>query len=109
LAEDDVPTTAVDFIERTGLVAALLDEGVGEAARALGAGEALVGSRRGTSVRKSPVESTDGGLSSKPSGFNQHKGLSGPSKLTWMRQWVVVTCADVPASGENTRVHRACP
>jgi hypothetical protein len=64
------PTTAVDFIERTGLVATLMDEGVGEVACELGVGEAFAGSRRGTSVRKSPVESTDGGLSSEPSGFN---------------------------------------
>jgi hypothetical protein len=70
LAGDGDPTTAVDFIERTGLVAALVDEGVGEATPALGAGEVFAGSRRGTSVRKSPVESTDGGLSSEPSGFN---------------------------------------
>jgi hypothetical protein len=69
LAGDGDPTTAVDFIERTGLVAALGDEGVGEVARALGAGE-FAGSRRGTSVRKSPVESTDGGLSSEPSGVD---------------------------------------
>lgn len=40
LAGDGDPTTAVDFIERTGLVvAALMDEGVGEVACALGAGE----------------------------------------------------------------------
>jgi hypothetical protein len=71
LAGDGDPTTAADFMERTGLiVAALMDEGVGEVARALGAGEAFAGSCRGTSVRKSPVESTDGGLSSEPSGFN---------------------------------------
>ena len=70
LAGDGNPTAAVDFIERTGLVAGLMDEGVGEVARALGAGEVLAGSRRGTSVKKSPVESTDGGLSSEPSGFN---------------------------------------
>ena len=70
LAGDGGPTTAVDPIERTGFVAALMDEGVGEVARALGAGEVLAGSRRGTSVRKSPVESTDGGLSSEPSSFN---------------------------------------
>jgi hypothetical protein len=70
LAGDGDPTTAVDFMERTGLVAALVDEGVGEVARALGAGEVFAGSRRGTSVRKSPVESTDRGLSGEPSGFN---------------------------------------
>jgi hypothetical protein len=108
LAGDDDPTSAVDFIERTGLVAALVDEGVGEVTRALGAGEMFAGSCKGTRVRKSPVESTDGGLSSEPSGFNWHRGFSGPCKLTWMRQWVVVTCAGVPASGENTRAHRAC-
>jgi hypothetical protein len=55
---------AVEVTERTGLVAALVDEGVGEATRAVGVGEVLAGSRRGTRVRKSPVESTDGGLSS---------------------------------------------
>jgi hypothetical protein len=70
LAEDGDPTTAVDFIECTGLVAALMDEGVGEVARALGVGEVFAGSCRGMSVRKSPVESTDGGLPSEPSGFN---------------------------------------
>ena len=70
LAEGGDPTTAVDFMERTGLVAALVDEGVGEVAPALGTGEVFAGSRRGTSVRKSPVESTDGGLSSEPPGFN---------------------------------------
>ena len=73
MGEDGDPTTAaVDFTERTGLrvVAALMDEGAGEVARALGAGEAFAGSRRGTRVRKSPVESTDGGLSSEASGFN---------------------------------------
>jgi len=37
LAEDGDPTTAVD-LERTGLVATLMDEGVGEVARALEAG-----------------------------------------------------------------------
>jgi len=70
LAGDGDSTTAVDFIERTGLVAALMGEGVGEVARLLEAGEVFAGSRRGTSVRKSPVESTDGGLSSEPSGSN---------------------------------------
>jgi hypothetical protein len=70
LAGDGDPTSAVEFIERTGLVAGLMDEGAGEVVRALGAGEVLAGSRRGTSVRKSPVESTDGGLSSEPSGLN---------------------------------------
>lgn len=70
MAGDGGSTAAVDFIEMTGLVAALMDEGIGEVARALGAGEVLAGSRRGTSVRKSPVESTDGGLSSESSGFN---------------------------------------
>ena len=39
MAGDGDPTTAADFIERTGLVAALVDEGVGEVARALGVGE----------------------------------------------------------------------
>jgi hypothetical protein len=68
LAGGDGTTTVVDFIERTGLVAALVDEGVGEVARALGAGETFAGSCKGTSVRKSPVESTNGGLSSEPSG-----------------------------------------
>jgi len=63
------PTTAVEFIERTGLVAALMDEGVGEVARALGAGEVFAGSRRGMTIRKSPVESTDGGLSKRTVGF----------------------------------------
>ena len=71
LAGDGDPTIAVDFVERTGLVAAaLMDEVVEEVARVLGAGEVFAGSCTGTSVRKSPVESTDGGLSSEPSGFN---------------------------------------
>lgn len=70
MAGDGDPTTAVDFVERTELVAALMDEVVEEVARVLGAGEVFAGSCRGTSVRKSPVESTDGGLSSEPSGFN---------------------------------------
>ena len=109
LTGDGDPATAVDFIERTGLVAALVDEGVGEVARALGVGEVFAGSRKGMSVRKSPVESTDGGLSSEPSGFNQHKRLSAPCRLTWMSQWEVVTCAGVPASGANTQRPRACP
>lgn len=64
------PTTGVDFIERTELAAALVDEGVGEVARTLGEGEVIAGSRRGMSVRKSPVGSTEGGLPSEPSGFN---------------------------------------
>ena len=38
LAGDGDSATAVEFIERTGLVAGLMDEGVGEVARALGAG-----------------------------------------------------------------------
>jgi hypothetical protein len=70
LVGDCDPTTGVDFIEMTWLVAALVDEGVGEVTRGLGTGEVLAGSCRGTSVRKSPVESTDGGLSSKPSDFD---------------------------------------
>jgi hypothetical protein len=78
LAGDDDPMTAVDLIERTGLVAALMDEGVGEVVPALGVGEVFAGSCKGTTVRKSPVESTDGGLSSETPGFNQHNGLSGP-------------------------------
>lgn len=69
-AGDSGSTPAVDVIERTVLVAPLVDEGVGEATRAVGAGEVFAGSRRGTSVKKSPVESTDGGLSSEPSALN---------------------------------------
>ena len=63
-------TLAVDVTEKTGLVAALVDEGVGDAARAAGLGEVFAGSRRVTSVKKSPVESTDGGLSSETSVLN---------------------------------------
>ncbi len=77
-AGDGAATLAVDLIERTGLVAALVDEGVGEAARAVGVEGVVAGSRRGTSVRKSPVVSTDGGLSSEPSLINLRLGLSGP-------------------------------
>jgi hypothetical protein len=100
-------TPTVDVTERTGLVEALVDEGVGEATRAVGVGEVLAGSRRGTSVKKSPVESTDGGLSSEPSVLDKRKGLSGPCVLTLTRQ-AVVACAGVPAWGENIRGHRAC-
>ena len=67
---DGDATLAVEVTEKTGLVAVLVDEGVGDAARAAGLGEIFAGSRRGTSVRKSPVESTDGGLSSETSVLN---------------------------------------
>jgi len=63
---DGDATVVVGLIERTELVAALLDEGVGETARAVGVGDVVAGSRGGMTVRKSPVESTDGGLSSEP-------------------------------------------
>lgn len=63
-AGDSDATPAADFAEKAVLVAVLVDEGVGETARAVGVGEVGAGSHRGTSVRKSPVESTDGGLSS---------------------------------------------
>jgi hypothetical protein len=66
-AGDGGAALVVDIREMTGLVAALVDEGVGEVVRAVGVGEVVAGSRRGTSVRKSPVESTDGGLPSEPS------------------------------------------
>jgi hypothetical protein len=61
-AGDGGAALVVDIREMTGLVAALVDEGVGEVVRAVGVGEVVAGSRRGTSVRKSPVESTDGGI-----------------------------------------------
>ena len=69
-AGDCGATTAVDVAERTVLLEALVDEGVGETPRAVGVGEVVAGLDRGTSVRKSPVESTDGGLSNKLSVFD---------------------------------------
>ena len=64
-----MPAVAVALVlvivaERTECVAVLV-EGVGEAARAVGVVVVYAGSHRGTSVRRSPVESTDGGLSGK--------------------------------------------
>jgi len=58
----DVAAVLVVVVERTECTAVLVEEGVGEAARAAGAAVMFAGSRRGTSVRRSPVESTDGGL-----------------------------------------------
>lgn len=69
-AGDSDVTLVVDVTEKTVLIAALVDEGVGETARAVGVGEVFAELRRGTSVRKSPVESTDGGLSSELLVFN---------------------------------------
>ena len=54
----DVAALLVVVAERTECAAVLVEEGVGEA----GAAVVFGGSRRGTSVRRSPVESTDGGL-----------------------------------------------
>jgi len=58
----DVTAVLVVVAERTECAAVLVEEGVGEAARAAGAAVMFAGSRRGTGVRRSPVESTDGGL-----------------------------------------------
>jgi hypothetical protein len=54
----------LDVAERTEWAVVLVEEGVGEAARAAGEVVVFAASRRGTSVRRSPVESTDGGLPS---------------------------------------------
>ena len=62
----DVATVLVVVAERTECAAVLVEDGVGEAARAAGAAVMFAGSRRGTSVRRSPVESTDGGLQGEP-------------------------------------------
>jgi len=48
--------------DRTDTAVALVWEGVGEAARACGDAGVCVVSWRGTSVRRSPVWSTEGGL-----------------------------------------------
>lgn len=58
----DVAALLVVEAEWTACTAVLVEEGVGEAARAAGATVTFAGSRRGTSVSRSPVESTDGGL-----------------------------------------------
>jgi hypothetical protein len=62
----DVAAVLVVVTEKTERAAVLLEEGVGEAARAGGAAEVYAGSCRGTSVRRSPVGSTEGGLMSEP-------------------------------------------
>jgi hypothetical protein len=58
---DAMPTAEVAVVTEGTKCEA--EEGVGEVVRAAGALEVFAGSRRGTTVRRSPVESTDGGLS----------------------------------------------
>ena len=81
------------------------EEGVGEVAPAAGAVGVFAGSRRQTSVRRSPVESTDGGLFDEP--FSG-KHCPGSGTLTLTTQLTVVMYVGIPASEENTRGLRAC-
>ena len=97
----DVAAVLVVVVGRTERAVVLVREGVGEAGM-------FAASRRGTSVRKSPVEFTDGALPSEPAAFDQEKELTRQSTLTSTRQWAMVMCAYIPVSGENTRVPRAC-
>lgn len=55
----EVAVVLVVVAEKTERVAELAEEGVGEAARAVRAAGVDAGSRRGTSVRRSPMGSTD--------------------------------------------------
>ncbi len=103
----DVAAVLVVVVDKMERAVVLVEEGVGETARTAGVAEVFAASRRGTSVRMSPVESTDGGLSGEPSALDQRKGSSGWGTLTLTRQWAMVACAGVPASGENTRGPRA--
>lgn len=62
----DVAAVLVVVAERTERPVVLLEEGVGEAGM-------FAAPRRGTSVRKSPVESTDGALPGESVAFHQQK------------------------------------
>jgi len=58
----DVAAVLVVVVDKTECAVVLVEEGVGEATRTAGVAEMFAASRRGTSVRMSPVESTDGGI-----------------------------------------------
>lgn len=58
----DVAVVLVVTTEKMECAAALLEEGAGEAVRAGRTTELYAGLSRGTGARRSPVESTEGGL-----------------------------------------------
>jgi hypothetical protein len=77
----DVTAVLVVVTEKTER-AVLLEEGVGEAARAGGTVEVYAGSCRGTNVRRSPVESTEGGLVSEQLMSDYRRGMATHGALT---------------------------